>query len=118
MLSYWIIILFGLVLLTLFFCFVPLPYPRFFPDYNLGVDFNKYELYRKAPWATVYLSKDKSHIMKQISAPGVSHTDYSHIWLPTFNRKIAHQLHITNIGGAPNCTKNDVKELRTHKNPS
>lgn len=56
----------------------------FYKDYNY--------LHQNLPkmvdgtWTTVY-QLDDNKVLKQISAPGVSHTDFTHVSLPSFDRK-------------------------------
>ena len=81
----------GIILLTViavglvvFFC-VPLPSYWFFKDYNSELD--PKDLIINGTWTNVYRHPmDPNKVIKQISAPGVSHNDFSHVHIPTTNK--------------------------------
>jgi hypothetical protein len=60
--------------------------PRhFYPDHN-----NKFKSLDKlvdGTWTTVYWHSDKDKLIKQISMPGVTHKDFSHISFLTFRKR-------------------------------
>ena len=75
-----------LVVLLLLIALVPVPAKWVFRDWNDELDSNN--LLIKGTWTTLYRHPtDDSKVVKQISAPGVSHCDFSHVGLPTPFRK-------------------------------
>ena len=60
---------------------VPFPAEWFFKDWN--EELNPNDLMINGTWTNVYRHKDNDKVIKQISAPGVSHRDFSHVQLPT-----------------------------------
>lgn len=74
-----------IVLLTTLFLLNLHVNPRYFyKDYNS--EHSKLEKMVDGTWTTVYRYNDNK-LLKQISAPGVSHQSFTHVLLPSFNRK-------------------------------
>jgi hypothetical protein len=72
-----------LILLVSFYtvtCLIPMPAKWFYKDHNTELDKNN--IWIKGTWTTVYKPKNDK-IIKQISAPGVSHKNFNHVALPT-----------------------------------
>ena len=69
-----------LIFLYIITCIIPMPAKWFFEDYNDSLD-NK-DIMIKGTWTTVY-KPHNGKVVKQISAPGVSHNNFSHVALPT-----------------------------------
>jgi hypothetical protein len=69
--------------LVIFFC-LPMPSEWFFADYNS--ELNPDDLLINGTWTNVYKHKDSDKVIKQISAPGVSHKDFSHVHIPTTSK--------------------------------
>ena len=70
-------------LLLLFYavtCIFPIPMTWIYKDYN--EEFDKNDIFIKGTWTTVYKPRN-GKIVKQISAPGVSHQNFKHVCLPT-----------------------------------
>lgn len=79
--------IFGIILIIVLFLLIPYPPGIIFKDYNNEIQ-QKYGLkpiiYGR--WVTIYdLGNNK--VLKQISAPGVSHQDFNHVSLPTLHKK-------------------------------
>ena len=69
-----------LVCLYVVICVVPMPAKWFFKDYNESLD--NTDIMKRGTWTTIY-KPHNGQIVKQISAPGVSHSDFRHVGLPT-----------------------------------
>ena len=71
-----------LVVIVLLIVLVPVPARWMYRDWNDEMDPDS--LLIKGTWTTLYNHpSDDTKLIKQISAPGVSHCDFSHVALPT-----------------------------------
>lgn len=79
-------IIYSIVILVILFLILNITIKPiwFFKDYNYC--HSKLTKIVDGTWTTVY-KLDDNKVLKQISAPGVSHTDFTHVSLPSFNRK-------------------------------
>lgn len=68
---------------TLFvICHIPMPVTYWYPDHNAEIA-KDHELLVAGVWCNVYRHKDPTKVIKVISAPGISHKDFTHASLPT-----------------------------------
>lgn len=87
------IILSGIfIFIIIFITLVPIPTIFIYPDHGKYLKKNK-ELLVSGTWTDVYV-KDKNTVIKQLGNPGIKHTNYKHVFLPTPFRE-CHKLSCT-----------------------
>ena len=68
--------------IIIFITLIPIPPILFFPDHGSELKKKYKEPYIEGTWTDVYI-KDKKTVIKQLGNPGIKHTNYTHVSLPT-----------------------------------
>ena len=85
------LLIFFIIFFLLFIFIIPLPTFLLFKDYNEEI-YKKYGIKPtiEGSWTNVY-DLGNGKVLKQIASPGINHTDFSHVKLPTPFRQCTHK---------------------------